>query len=121
MSPQNKKIAISTLRWAVGFVVLWEASRLAFGPAASRHFAGTELRGWIRPVLAWPEIVAAILFLVPPTSVIGSYALLVIFGLAALVHVVHGQLDIGVLVVYAAAVLVSLAYKDDVRKGAHER
>lgn len=122
MSSEMKKTAIPALRWAVGLVVLCEASRLVFSDAARRHFAGTGLPHWIRPALAWPEIVAAILFLVPPTSAIGSYALLAVFGIAALVHVLHGQFDIGVLVVYATAVLVSLAYRnDDARENAHER
>jgi hypothetical protein len=119
MSRRLQKLAIPALRWAVGLVILWEASRLAFGEAGARHFAGTGLPKWIRPALAWPEIIAAILFLLPPTMVFGSYALLAVIGIAALVHVLHGQFDVGVLVVYAAAVLVSLAYnKDDARENA---
>ena len=44
------------------------------------------------------------LFLVPATLVAGGCALLAIFGVAAILHVAHGQYHIGVLAVYAAAV-----------------
>jgi hypothetical protein len=35
----------------------------------------------------------------------------VIFFLAALIHVLHGEFDIGVLLIYAMAVWVSMAYR----------
>jgi hypothetical protein len=63
----------------------------------------------IRPVLGGAEIFAALLFLVPPARTIGGYALLVIFALAALIHILHGQTDVGGLVVYAAAVYTVIA------------
>jgi hypothetical protein len=63
----------------------------------------------IRPVLGGFEVVAALLFLIPPTRKVGGYALLVIFLLAALIHILHGQPEVGGLVVYAAAVYVVLA------------
>jgi hypothetical protein len=40
---------------------------------------------------------------------IGGYALLVIFAFAALIHIVHGQPDVGGLIVYAASVYTVLA------------
>lgn len=70
---------------------------------------------WMRPALAWTEIAAAILFLVPFTTMLGGYLLLVILFLAAALHVLHGEFDIGVLVVYAMAVLVSMAYRSDTK------
>ncbi len=63
----------------------------------------------IRPILGGAEIIAALLFLIPPARMIGGYALLVIFALAALIHILHGQPDVGALVVYAAAVYTVLA------------
>jgi len=58
----------------------------------------------------------------PLTSVAGSYLLLLVFLLAALVHVLHGQYDVGVLAVYSMAVLVSLAHRHDPRgEAAHDR
>jgi Ca2+/Na+ antiporter len=65
----------------------------------------------VRLALAWAEIAAAILFLVPFTTLLGGCLLLVIFFLAALLHILHGEFDIGVLLVYAMAVLVSMTYR----------
>lgn len=84
---------------------------MALGPEAGRHFASTGIPAWLRPALAWPEIVAALLFLIPITVVAGGYFLLAVFAVAAVLHLLHGQYCIGVLVVYATAVLVVLAYR----------
>ena len=51
-------------------------------------------------------MVATPLFLIPYTYAIGSYALLVIFGFAAVVHILHGQYEVGGLLVYGGAVFV---------------
>jgi hypothetical protein len=99
------------LQWIVGLVVTGESLRLALEPSAARHFAEAGMPLWMRPALAWSEIAAAILFLVPFTTLLGGYLLLVIFFLAALLHILHGEFDIGVLLVYAMAVLVSMAYR----------
>jgi DoxX-like family len=122
MNPRLRRIAIDGLRWTVGLVVLFESCRLAFWPSEIHAFSKSGLPGWIRPGLAGSEIVAAVLFLVPLTSVAGSYLLLLVFLLAALVHVLHGQYDVGVLAVYSMAVLVSLAHRQDARgEVAHDR
>jgi hypothetical protein len=94
----------------VGLVVLWESWRFAFGESATREFAHTGLPPWIRPALGGVEIVAAILFLLPLTSVVGGYALLIIFSFAAILHVMHRWYDISGLLLYAMAVWVSLAH-----------
>jgi hypothetical protein len=109
MKAQLKKLAVPLLQWVVGLVVLAESLRLAFGPEAGRHFARTGMPAWLRPALAWPEIVAALLFLIPLTVVAGGYFLLVVFAFAAVLHLLHGQYDIGALLVYAMAVLVVIA------------
>jgi hypothetical protein len=71
----------------------------------------------MRPGLAWAEIAAAILFLVPLTTLLGGYLLLAIFFLAALLHILRGEFDIGVLLVYAMAVLLSNGLPQRRRKG----
>ena len=63
----------------------------------------------IRPILGGAEIIAALLFLIPPARTIGGYVLLVIFALAAVIHILHGQPDVGGLVIYAAGVYTVLA------------
>jgi hypothetical protein len=47
---------------------------------------------------------------------VGGYSLIVIFGLAAGVHLLHGWFDVGGLVVYAAAALTVIAYRKDARQ-----
>ena len=111
MTAQLRKLAVPLLQWSVGLVVMLESLKLAFAPEAGRHFARTGLPAWLRPALAWPEIVAALLFLIPLTVVAGGYFLLAVFAVAAVLHLLHGQYDIGVLVVYATAVLAVLAYR----------
>lgn len=117
MNERLRKIARPGLRWSLGLVVLWESCQFAFGQSASRAFAHTGLPQWIRPVLGSSEAIAAILFLVPAASLVGGYALLIIFFLAAVIHILHGWYDVGALVVYAMAVLVSMAHLDAKKRG----
>ncbi len=101
--------AISILHWSVGVVILIESCLFVFSASRAHAFAESGIPHLIRPVLGGAEIIAVLLFLIPPTRTIGGYALLVIFALAALIHILHGQPDIGGLVVYAAAVYTVLA------------
>lgn len=112
MSPALKRISVPLLRWALGLVVLAQSLQFAFSPSAAHFFAKTGLPLWVRPALGVTEALAAVLFLLPATMVFGSYLLLVIFALAALLHILHGQLDVSGLVVYAVAVLVCLSRAD---------
>jgi hypothetical protein len=115
MNAETKVRAVLGLQWIVGLVLIVASLRLAFEPSEARHFARTGMPLWMRPALAWTEITAAILFLVPFTTLPGGYLLLVIFFLAALLHILHGEFDIGVLLVYGMAVLVSMAYRTDTK------
>jgi hypothetical protein len=114
-SPQNASLtarlknAISILYWSAGLVVLVESCLFVFSASRGHAFAKSGLPHLVRPILGGAEIVAALLFLVPPARTIGGYALLVIFALAALIHILHGQPDVGALVIYAAAVYTVLA------------
>jgi hypothetical protein len=122
MNARLTKFSIPVLRWTLGLVVLLESCQFIFSTSAAHFLAKAGLPLWIRPVLGGAEIIAAVLFLVPVTTVIGSYLLLVIFGLAALVHILHGQYEVGGLVVYAAAVLVCVAHATHgTSKAGHER
>jgi len=56
-------------------------------------------------VIAAVELLGAILFLVPPTVHMGGKLLIGTFLAAAVVHILHGQPDIGYLVIYGFAVL----------------
>jgi hypothetical protein len=109
--PPSRRLrnAISILHWSVGVVILIESCLFVFSASRAHAFPQSGIPHLIRPVLGGAEIIAVLLFLIPPTRTIGGYALLVIFILAALIHIVHGQPDIGGLVVYAAAVYTVLA------------
>jgi hypothetical protein len=98
---QKGILAISGLRWVLGLFLLLESVHFAIS-----HAAG--LPPWIAPALGGSEAVAALLFLAPSASVLGGYALLFIFLIAAGVHVLHGQFDVGHLVVYGMAVIVCM-------------
>lgn len=119
MNSQLKRISIPLLRWTVGLVVLMESLRFAVSPSAAHFLARAGLPLWIRPALGGAELAAAILFLLPGTRSLGGYALLVIFALAVLIHVLHGQFDVSWLVVYAVAVIVSMTHSERHSESAH--
>lgn len=115
MNRRLGKVAVPLLTWSVGLVVLLESWQFAFSDPAARVFAHTGLPPWIRPTLGGVEILAALAFLVPVTRVVGGYALLVVFAVAVVIHVVHGWYNVGGLLVYGMAVIVSLAQRQDQR------
>lgn len=110
MNQRLNRIAVPGLRCALGLVVGWEACRefLHSVHAFYSHSHALPLVG-IRLGLSGAEILAAILFLLSRTRVVGSYGLLVVFALAMGVHLAHGDWGILSLIVYIMAVLVSLA------------
>jgi hypothetical protein len=97
------------LRWVLGLVILLESAHFAISPGAARQLAAIGLARWTAPALGGSEVVAALLFLVPAASMVGGYALLFIFLLAAGVHVLHGQFDVGYLAIFGMAVIVCMA------------
>ena len=101
--------SMALLRWSMSLVVLWESFRFVASTASVQHLQCMGLPGWIAPVLGAVEIGAVVVFVVPKLRRIGGYALLVIFAIAAVLHILHGQFEIGPLVVYSAAVLVCVA------------
>jgi uncharacterized membrane protein YphA (DoxX/SURF4 family) len=121
----NIKLAnasIPLLRWILGLVVVLESAEFILSNSVVHFLAKAGLPSWIQPVLGGSEILAAVLFLLPFAARLGSYLLLIVFALAALLHVLHGQFNVGGLVVYTAAVLVCLAHADNTAQGAsHER
>lgn len=111
MRYEKGELAIKALRLAVGSVVLIESGMLAFDPQRVAAFGHTGLPDWTRLLLAWAEIAASVLFLVPRTLVLGAWSLLAVFLMAALIHVAHGQFNVGALLIYSAAVIAVLAHR----------
>ena len=114
MKPQVKRLAIPFLHWSTGLVVLWQSYQTFHSAWSKLHVPGHSgtLAG-VRLLLSGSEMGAAILFLVPLTNALGGYLLLAIFGLAIIIHTLHGDFSgMETLIVYSAAVLVSLAHRN---------
>jgi hypothetical protein len=95
--------ALRTLQWALGLIILAQSLNFAFSPQAAHAFAKTGLPNFVRLTLAWAEMAAAILFLVPRALVVGGWFLIGVLVAAIVLHLLHGWLDVGALVVYIAA------------------
>jgi DoxX-like family len=111
MSINRERAALVLLRWTVGLVVLWQSYRFTFfGATAGNHLG---LPPWIVSVIGGAELLAAVLFLVPKLERLGGYALLTVFAVAAAIHGLHGELELG-LAVDAAAVVACLATRSEI-------
>lgn len=110
MNTRFANFSIPLLRWTLGLVVILESFLFVFSSSAAHFLAKAGLPSWIQPILGGTEILAAVLFLVPLTAAIGGYLLLVIFAFAILLHLLHGQYQVGELFVYAAAITVCMAH-----------
>jgi hypothetical protein len=118
MNPRLKNLTIPGLRWVLALVVLLESAHFAVSPAAALQVTTAGLPRWTVPALGGSEVFAALLFLVPAASVVGGYALLVIFVIATVIHLLHDQFDVGHLVVYSMAVIVCITNRNTRQTGA---
>jgi DoxX-like family len=108
MTQDANKLARAGLQWSLGLVLIYECWRLLFRPAGPIGHMPHALVMAIGAV----ELLGAILFLIPPTVLAGGRLLLATFGVAAVVHILHGQPDVGYLVIYAMAVLTITTARD---------
>ena len=109
MSGRSHSTSLILLRWTVGLVVLWQSWQFAVSKGAVHQLGRMGLPRWTAPVLGGVEIFAAVLFLIPKLGRAGGYLLLAVFVLAAVIHVLHGQYEIGWLLVYSAAVFACVS------------
>lgn len=100
----KNKVALCILQYSLAIVILIEAILFAM-PNAAHDFSRTHMPGFIRLILAWGEIIACILLLIPKTAVRGAWLLFAVVVFAILLHLLHGMYKVGDLVVYAAAAL----------------
>ena len=97
----TNKLARIGLQWSLGLVLIYESYRLLFYTGSGHgHIPHLLLQ-----VIAAVELLGAILFLIPPTVVAGGRTLLATFLAAAVVHILHGQPNVGFLAIYGFAVL----------------
>jgi len=104
----RKLIALTALRWSVAFVSAWCAANLLL--SIVRHHA-PHIPQLILIPIGIAEIIAAVLFVLPgKTGRTGGIALLVVYVVAFIVHLLHGNYDVANLIVLAAAVSVILTH-----------
>jgi hypothetical protein len=115
MNHQANKFAISGFRYVLGLVVLLESLHFALSPHAAHQFAKTGLPSWVRSALGGSEALAALLFLLPAASLVGGYLLLIIFAIAAGIHFLRGEFDVGSLIIYGMAVIVCMTHPNKPR------
>jgi uncharacterized membrane protein YphA (DoxX/SURF4 family) len=111
MKTTSKHLALTALRLVLGIEILLRSCTLAFSPRAAEAFARMGWPNALRLALAWSEIVATVLFLLPGTLAVGAWSLIVVFLGAVTLHVVHGEFDVGGLLVFAVAALVVLTHQ----------
>jgi uncharacterized membrane protein YphA (DoxX/SURF4 family) len=100
----STKLGLTILRLTLGIVILIEAVLFVL-PSAAHEFARTHMPGFVRMILGWGEILGCVLMLIPKTANRGAWLLFAVFVMAILVHLLHGQYEVGNVVIYAAAAL----------------
>jgi hypothetical protein len=92
-------------------------------PAAAHQFAEIGLPPGIRPEPGGSKAIAAFLSLVPAAAgAVGGYTLLFIFVIAAVIHLLPGQFDMGLLAVHGMGVIVCMTHgKNEQREAPRDR
>src|SRR5262245_28093318 len=96
--PRSVERAFAAFHWTLGGVVLLESLHTVL------HGFHVGNHGLV--VLASVEAIAAALFLWPRTLVAGGAAMIVTFAIAFVVHAVHGDFNLALLVFAAGTWLV---------------
>ena len=102
MSGPKAKIGMCVLQYSLGIAILIMAVRFVL-PSAAHDFARTGLPGFVRLVMGFGEILGSVLLLIPGTVVRGAWLLFAVFVMGILMHLLHGFIDVGNLVIYAGA------------------
>jgi uncharacterized membrane protein YphA (DoxX/SURF4 family) len=97
----KQKLAMRVLRYGLGSVILIEAI-LFLLPNRAYDFPRSHMPAMVRLILGWGEIAGCILLLMPKTAIRGAWLLFAVFIMAILIHWLHGQYNIGCVVIYAA-------------------
>jgi len=102
---EASKFARIGLQWSLGLVLTYECCRLLFYSGAAYAAQRVHLPHLLVRAIASVELLGAILFVVPATMRAGAKLLLATFLFGAVVHILHGQPDVGYLIIYGMAVL----------------
>ena len=102
MSGSKGKIGLCVLQYALAISILIMAVRFVL-PSAAHNFAQSHMPGFVRLVIGFGEILGSVLLLIPKTVTAGAWILFAVFVMGILLHLLHGSLDVGSVVIYAAA------------------
>jgi len=106
VNPDRVFRAIAVLRIVLGTIVLVQSFQALLPHETGLH---DGLLAHVLPILAGVEILGALLLLLPRTAWLGARVLIGVFAVAILMHGLHGDLNVGGLIVYAACAWVVLA------------
>jgi uncharacterized membrane protein YphA (DoxX/SURF4 family) len=116
MNRNRHDLAVTILQWVIGVIVFGE-SCLAFRDGWMELRAADHIHhlALVRFFTGGVETIAAVMFLIPPLSRTGGYALLVIFAWAILVHTLHGYFHELPLLIYGAGVFAVMTWRGQAR------
>ena len=113
----NPKMSLRILQIVLGVVLCLYSGQLVIEQLHGDH---QRPAFFVLTVLGSAEAIAAVVFLF--ATPIGGPALLLTFAVAALFHILHGQAgEVGVLLIYAAAVLAAMSGRQAEREVADGR
>jgi uncharacterized membrane protein YphA (DoxX/SURF4 family) len=121
MTKDRLTTALLILQWVVGVVLVAESFHFALSSEAAHAFAKTGLPDFVRQGLAWTEIAAALLFLIPRATWAGGWFLIVVLVFAIILHILHGWFDVSSLLVYIAATYAVMAGKRNPTSASREK
>jgi uncharacterized membrane protein YphA (DoxX/SURF4 family) len=101
----KNKLGLCILQYTLAIVILIEAVLFVMPSAGHDFVRSTHMPALIRLILGWGEIVGCIFLLIPKTALRAAWFLFAVFVFAILIHLLHGQYNVGNVVVYAAAAL----------------
>jgi hypothetical protein len=117
MTPAARNGAVTALRWILGIIVAQQSVMTAIGAFPEIHGSGhAAVHAWVRLILGSVEAFAAILFLLPPTLLVGGWLLIAVFTVAILFHLLQGEFN-GALLIYGAATVVCMEEFRRLRSG----
>ena len=117
MPNRKTEVAMKALQFGVGFIIILESMLFVLNHDRLPETQSLGAPGRFFVILATCEIVGAILFLISRTMLLGGWILLVVLSVAAVIHILHGQFNVGTLVIYGFAVVATMAHYSD---GRHE-
>jgi thiosulfate reductase cytochrome b subunit len=117
MTHDRARAGLLSLQWVLGLVIFIQSAIFAFSPESAHAFARTGLPDFIRVALAWAEMGATVVFLIPRATIIGGWLLMVVLAGAVVLHLLHGWLDVGGLLVYVAATWAVMSGKLQTTRG----